>query len=731
MAATLSDATLLGRRRRHVLLLEKLRAEETLSGREQKELERYEGDARKAGPVAGDLDEAARQRKRIRIKRALERDIAIDFSKQKMRRRNYAGKKPLYFLQQYFPHIFYLPFCPNQKHNINELEDKIRFGGMKAIADMRGGGKTSIAKGMIVWGLVYGLIKWVPWIECNFDNAKDSVEDIKLMFDNAHGKDLFGADFPEYCTPIRALNGEAQKARGQTFGGERTKMKVQAHRIILPTIDPDLTPNGTGASGGIIQAFGADKPIRGLVREGIRPDMVAINDIETEETAKSPTMTENIRRNITNAVLGLAGPAQKLGIVILCTIIRQGCVADQLTDRSKNPQWQGERMQMMPKQPDDMQRWARYMDKRQREQRAGSADCREADAYYKRNRKAMDDGARVANKLRYVTTAGKDGKPSEISAVQHVFNIIADRGMEYFLCECQNDPPEEITAINEMQPHIVADKINGMDRGVIPDWAERVTMMVDVHDAKLYWAVVAWRQGFVGFVVEYGVDPVFSPIAGSVTKKEKERQTELAIIEALKVLRKKSKWQMDGKDRGVDLALIDAGYKDAAVYTFAKSTGGGVWRPAKGGSGRTGSYHVPKKSKTIKMIGSGWHHSYLAEKRQWLIIHDANKWKRRVQDGFSVGEVEDDGSISLWGGDPVEHRAFSEQIVAEAYNTEKMRMEVVKGFTNNHWLDCMAGCCLAAEILGVTLLQRRAENVVQDGTKRVAQQGNRKIRRRY
>ncbi len=287
--------------------------------------------------------------------------------------------------------------------------------------------------------------------------------------------------------------------------------------------------------------------------------------------------------------------------------------------------------------------------------------------------------------------------------------------------------------MSEIRPRIIGDKVNGHERGVLPGWTERVTMFIDVHDAKLYWSVVAWKQGFIGYIVDYGVDPVHSPIAGSVTLQQKKKQTELAIIDALDVLRKKAQWPMieTGEMKSPDLGLVDAGYKDTAVYAFIRSAAGGIWRPAKGGAGKTGSYKTPKKSKTIRGIGSGFHHSFIAEKRIWLIIHDSNKWKRRVQDGFVIGDVDAEGSLSLFGDDPVEHRAFAEQIVAEAYNTEKMRYEEVKGYRHNHWLDCLAGCCLAAEILGIRLIAESAVPMAKQDDGQVVRHGKRKMRRNY
>ncbi len=56
-------------------------------------------------------------------------------------------------------------------------------------------------------------------------------------------------------------------------------------------------------------------------------------------------------------------------------------------------------------------RGEKYMQMRKIDQRADDTDCRKAEAFYRKNRKAMDAGAEVANKYRFITSPGEDGKP--------------------------------------------------------------------------------------------------------------------------------------------------------------------------------------------------------------------------------------------------------------------------------------------------------------------------------
>ncbi|GAF69325.1 unnamed protein product, partial [marine sediment metagenome] len=171
---------------------------------------------KKPGPTRDPTrNENVSQRKLMAKKRAAERDIEIDFSRQDMKRRRKGGRYPMFFLRTYFPHVFYLAFCDNQKKNIKAIVIRIKRGGMKAIAAERGGGKTSIMEGLVVWGLLYGFINWAVWIEANLEMAKLSLEDIKLLFEQPG--EAFAADFPEYCMPVAALEGQSMRARSMTF----------------------------------------------------------------------------------------------------------------------------------------------------------------------------------------------------------------------------------------------------------------------------------------------------------------------------------------------------------------------------------------------------------------------------------------------------------------------------------------------------------------------------------
>jgi hypothetical protein len=627
-------------------------------------------------------------RKDMAERRASAREVNIDFSEQDMNRRRRLRNNLSSFCRTYFPDVFYLPFSKNQLEILGVIRSRMEKGGMQAIAAERGGGKTTIAKTMIIWGLVYEVIKWVPWIEANLELASDTVNDIKVFFEDPQGDDLFRSDFPEYCDPIRAIEGESRKASGLRFHGKRFRMEFGSGIIVLPTINPSITPNKTGACGGIVKAFGAEKAIRGLVRGKHRPDFVLVNDIETEDTAKSLVQTETIQKNINKAVKGLSGPTKTTSIVMLCTILRRGCLADQFTDRTKNPKWHGIRHRILISEPVNMQLWMKYFGVMRQEQRS-DGDGSKATGFYRKNRKAMDEGCVVSNPRRM-------DKRFEISAIQHVMNLICDMGQEDFDCEYQNEPPEDIST-EAIPPDRVCEKLSGVDQGIVPAGADKVTAFVDIHNQRLFWSIVAWKQGMIGSVIDYGVDKTTSPTPGEKTKEEADAAVDIAIYDGLMELRSRisAKYQPS-------LCLVDSGYRPAPVFRFCRQSVG--WQASKGGSGPSGHYTTPIPDKMNCKIGSGFHFSFNPEYRQWQVVFDPDRFKKLVQEGFLLQDVHGAGSLSLYGDEPTTHRAFSEHIASEQWDAAKRKFVQVPGKNHNHWFDCMVGCMVSAAYCGIKLV---------------------------
>src|SRR3972149_6337747 len=66
--------------------------------------------------------------------------------------------------------------------------------------------------------------------------------------------DLLADDWPEVCTPIRKMEGIANRCAGQTFQGQSTAMVWSKRKIVLPTIAGSTCSSAIVVCGGLLEA---------------------------------------------------------------------------------------------------------------------------------------------------------------------------------------------------------------------------------------------------------------------------------------------------------------------------------------------------------------------------------------------------------------------------------------------------------------------------------------------
>jgi hypothetical protein len=90
-------------------------------------------------------------------------------------------------------------------------------------------------------------------------------------------------------------------------------------------------------------------------------------------------------------------------------------------------------------------------------------------------------------------------------------------------------------------------------------------------------------------------------------------------------------------------------------------------------------------------------------RRLRAVMVDSNFWKGEIHTRLALNP-NDEGSISLYGKDPEEHRLLAEHLNAETVTlvssgeNEVFEFSPRPNHTDNHWLDCL-GYCLAAASL--------------------------------
>lgn len=638
-------------------------------------------------------------------KRRGERDIIVRACKDR-RRRDYREACVFRFLRAYFPHWFTADFTADQRTIVGEILYRAKHGGDKAIAAPRGDGKTTIARGVILYGLLTGTLRFAVIASANGPDAKRVLTSIK---NELEFNDELADYYPEVCDPIRRLEGAAQRKNMQTVKGRRTRVEWTEDLVILP-----ITPGSVrrGSAEGILVARGMDSAIRGLIVRGRRPDLVLIEDPETRESAFSDILIESREEIIDRDLAFLGGQSGHIGRVALCTLQNRHCLSAKLTDPKQRPTWGGVRIAFLKRKPEKEDLWAEYTKLVQVGAETGQdKDGRVAMRFYLNRRAEMDAGAEVSNPNRYDHGTFPDGSPKEVSALQRAYNMIARAGWDAFQTEFQNDPPEEdepqesgITAT------LVASRINGFRRGVLPPLTKALTATLDLSDTSSHWVATAWAEGAIGCVVDYGILEVHG-IQGQVDRKTKAK----AILDSLH--RWRAEFQANpyrfesGEEKSIDLALIDSGDGDHtdAVYEFCRQMGK-PFVPAKGRSPWS-----PGAPSQERVVGNHWHRSHQAAARLWLNVIDADYWKRFAHERWLTETFDDvhfmqPGSLSLFSPqENREHHTFSHHQVAEVWRREFREGKGTKeGWyvrsKNNHYLDAMALGCASGDMCGIKLL---------------------------
>lgn len=615
------------------------------------------------------------------------------------------------FCETYFPQTFHLPWSDDHLKVIAKIEKAVLEGGLFAMAMPRGSGKTTLCETACLWAILIGAREYVCLIGSDEDHAASMLESIKSELEN---NELLLEDFPEAVYAIHCLEGIHQRAGGQLYNGAKTHIGWTAKRIVMPTIP------GSKAAGAIIGVAGITGQIRGMKYKrsdgkAVRPSLVLTDDPQTDESARSLSQCATREKLLAGAILGLAGPANKIAGLMTLTVVRPDDLADRILNREKHPQWQGERTKMVYAFPTNEALWSRYAELRADGLR-NERGIVEATEFYRQNQSAMDEGAVIAWSARF--------NHDELSAVQHAMNLkLQDEAA--FWAEYQNEPLPEKTADDELlTADQIASKTNGLKRGDVPIGCTRMTMFIDVQAKALFWLIVAWEDDFTGYVIDYGTWP--DQKQAYFTLREARRTLAMATpragqegairagLDGLTNHYLRRSWQRDdGAEVRIDRCVIDAnwGQSSDVVYEFCRqSSFAAIVMPSHGRYvGASGVPFAEYKRKPGERTGLNWRVPITKGKRALRhILFDTNYWKSFVHERLSV-PIGDPGCLSLFGHKPEEHRLLAEHLTAEYRVRTEGRGRTVDEWkikvegNDNHWLDCLVGAAVAASMHGAVL----------------------------
>lgn len=678
-----------------------------------------------------------RANNRQREKAADAKDLGRIPRPKNFKRRQACERDLKRYLLTYFAESFCDPFSQDHLDVIADIEKKVLDGGLSAIAMPRGSGKTTILTRAAIWATCYGHRKIIIIVESDKGAAKESLDNIKAEWEQ---NDLLLEDFPEIALPIRKLEGITQRANAQTCMGERTHIGWTKEHVTYPTIV------GSKASGATIRVTGILGRIRGLqvlMPDGstARPDFVLINDPQTDESARSAIGCATREKVISAAILGLAGPGKFISGFAAVTVIAENDVADRLLNRKLNPQWHGRRCKLVYEWPENEQLWQQYLDIRRDEIANGHLFYPKATAFYKKNRKAMDKGAVVGWEHRFYE--------HELSAIQHAYGL-RDNFPDTFDAEYQNAPKpliEVSTGIKVLNSDEYCLRVlQTHKRGELPDWAEWVTLGVDVQGSSLWWAILATGTDFAGLVTDYGVWPdqgieyvTLADIEMSYQRKLKIKgRPAEALLEALKRLADELAARRfvrnDGTVLKLERGLIDSGYRSDTVVQFCDGYDGSLKLLPSKGEGITAKKkpwsQMPKQRGERR--GFCWRMPGGRQVRGSRLVHvDTNRIKTFVAESFSM----DSGGTGAWHlfrAHPSRHRMIADNLTAE-YPIEtsghgRMLYEwSLKPNRDNHLLDAVSLAAIAASMEGA----KNEAEALPSARRKPPQKSGKSVRDRY
>lgn len=655
--------------------------------------------------------EYEKHRGRARLKRLENANIARDIPPippiRDPARRAYCKYNFRAFCEFYFPQTFYLNWSEDHLRIIKKIEEVVLGGGQFALAMPRGSGKSSLCEAAVIWASVYGHRKFPILIGPEQTHVDEMIASIKIEYET---NESLNDDFPEVCFPIREIAGLTQRAYGQTYLGKRTSITWTSDILILPTI------NQSACSGTIIKGVGLLGKIRGTkhkTQDGdtIRPDLVLVDDPQTDASARS-FMQNNIREQVIDrAVLGLAGPKKKIAAIAAITVIEVNDLCDRMLNSEQHPEWQGERTRMLISEPKNLKLWDEYYAMREQGLKEKTG-LQKANDFYITNREKMDEGAKVSWPERF--------NPDEISGIQHAMNIkLSKPGV--FASEYQNEPERQEDLHLVLTQERAYGKLSGIDKSICPLWAQYVTAFIDVHDYLLYYAVVAWGEDFSGSIIHYGTFPqqdirVFSMKETGV-KSLKHLYPDMsedgyirAGLEMLTEVLLTQTWKReDGATLKISRCLVDAGYKSDLIEEFCRlNKFAGIILPSRGApigpTQRKICEYTPKKG---ELHGWNWYITAQNAKLGRHVRFDTNFFKSFVHSRF-LTPFGEKGCLSLYGRDYVEHILFVRHLLAErmtpvAANGRTTEVWELVSRSDNHYFDCIVGAAVAGSMVGAKL----------------------------
>jgi hypothetical protein len=163
------------------------------------------------------------------------------------------------------------------------------------------------------------------------------------------------------------------------------------------------------------------------------------------------------------------------------------------------------------------------------------------------------------------------------------------------------------------------------------------------------------------------------------------------------------------------------GYKPGLVAAVKHKVGGAAMVLSKGVGIRAGARPMTTyRRRPGEVHGHHWYMPNVRGTQEFPhVAVDVNWWKTFVHARLSIA-AGDPSALTLFGKSADEHRLFSEHIagsetwtLTHGHGRDVQEWKLRPTRPDNHWLDCLVGCAVAASMCGVAL-EGMDKKVVKD-----------------
>lgn len=587
------------------------------------------------------------------------------------------------FAEEVFANVIYHGWSENHLIYLRYLQDIFTKGGRQAVAMPRGSGKTSLAVIAILWAMLYKHRRYTVVVASTSQLAEQFIKRIKVFLET---NDRLLEWFPGDIVPFRKLEGVSLRAKTQHYKDKLTYIGYSNHEIIFPFIDE------AEAKGAVIQAFGITGSIRGLQHatpdgDIRRPDAVLIDDPQTKDSARSVGQTK-YRSSVIDQDIGmLGGPGETISMLMTCTVIEPGDLADKYLNRRIRPEWRGYRTKALNSFPKNLKLWKKYYDILV-EEMVNEEDNTRSTQFYKDHFDAMHEGAQVA----------WEGYKREehIDALQTLMiEYLQDK--HRFFAEYQNEPIRENVETVSVTEAKVRRQLNGIPHVAIPENTAFVTMAADINYYGIHWAKMAIDRQYAGYITDYGR----YPDQANLWTKDSTKTSKQAIYDGIVEIARLA----SSMKRVPDILLIDCGFEMETV--FAACAFASRQYPVRVLPSRGRANNQYKVRNPIGLVGDG---VYLAnfEGKGRVVVINVDIWKFRTLQGF-MQRPGAPASVSLYGDVEKDHFPIARHIAAERLvdhytrnGEEKFEWRVMPG-ARNDWFDAVTAAFAAGSLFGLAV----------------------------